>query len=142
MRAPYGSGDWSEADFVKLFESCQFPNGQFKHGDHIRLAWIYLRQGSYEAAEQRIVASIRRFAGSLGHSEKYHETVTRAWMRLVSSACRSTPDAASFDDFLARNSWLLDRNLLLGFYSKEHLQSDAARAGWREPDLKPLPAAE
>jgi hypothetical protein len=141
MTAPalYGSRDWNEDEFVSEFEACRYPNSQFRHADHVRLAWIYLCRYGMAEAEQRIAGSIRRFAASLGHPEKYHETITRAWLRLVSTAWRQTPEAKSFDRFIASHSWLLEQDSLGAFYSRELLASDSARTSWREPDRHVLP---
>jgi hypothetical protein len=50
-----------------------------------------------------------------------------------------SPRAATFDDFARRHGWLLEKDALLEFYSRERLMSDEARARWVEPDLLPLP---
>jgi hypothetical protein len=36
---------------------------------------------------------------------------------------------------------LADKDLPLQYYSRERLFSEAARASWLEPDLRPLPPA-
>src|SRR5947209_17346960 len=108
----------SEDDFVLSFEACSFPNDSFKHADHLRLAWIYVRRYGCAMAEERICESIRRFAASLGHEEKYHETMTRVWLRLVFVAYRATPALTSFDEFKDMHPWLFDRHTLFAFYSE------------------------
>jgi len=137
----YGSCLFSEDEFVSKVEGCCYPNAEFKHADHIRLAWIYLRRYGLERAEERIAVTIRRFAASLGHQEKYHETVTRAWLRLVATAQCATPEAASFEDFIEKHGWLLERTALSAFYTKACLSSEVARRQWVEPDRRPLPCA-
>jgi hypothetical protein len=129
----------NDEEFARAFEACEIPNESFRHRDHIRLAWIYLKTyGSSEAAT-RISASIRKYAAHNGASHKYHETVTLAWMRLVANAMRQLPTDASFEAVIAVDSKLLDKTSLAGFYSDTVLASDAARNGWVDPDLKPLP---
>jgi hypothetical protein len=115
-------------------KTASFQNACFHHRDHIRLAWIYFhRYGEAEAA-MRIAEAIRRFAVHAGKSEKYHETMTVAWMRLVAQAARSS--VGDFEDFARRNPGLFDKSALSGFYSDALLKSDAARTGFLEPDLK------
>lgn len=135
----YGSHLLNEDEFVSKVEGCCYQNAEFKHADHIRLAWIYLRRYRPESAEERIIATIRRFATSVGHAEKFHETMTRAWLRLVASAHFATPEAASFEDFIEKHGWLLERNALSPFYTSAHLSSEAARRQWVEPDRRHLP---
>jgi len=50
-----------------------------------------------------------------------------------------TPEGHTFEQFFAAHPELKDTKLLDRHYSKELLQSAAAREGWVEPDLQPLP---
>jgi len=137
----YGSADRDENSFVQSFEACEYPAEKFRHADHIRLAWIYIRRYGLEKAEERIRTSIRNFASSVGHAPKYHETMTRAWLRLVHAAYTATPEAADFVTFMSKNLLLLDKHALSSFYSPQVLASEQARHNWVAPDLKPLPEA-
>jgi hypothetical protein len=134
-----GTAHLTDEELVEAFESCQLPAEHFHHADHVRLAWIYLRQSDEEAASERIAQSIRRFAAHHGKTEKYHSTMTHAWMRLVAAARRATPKLDRFQDFAARHPHLLEVRTLGKYYSAERLESEDARAGWLEPDLSPLP---
>ena len=134
-----GSVNCEEDAFLRSFENCEYPNEKFKHADHIRLTWAYIRRLGMIGAEERIGASIHKFAASLGHPEKYHKTITRAWFRLVYAAYCTTPDITDFAKFIDSHSSLLDRTALLTFYSPERLSSEEARQRWLEPDLRPLP---
>ena len=134
-----GSAALSEFELADGMERCVYPNAQFHHADHLRLAWHYLRAYGDPAASERIGETILRYAASLGHPEKYHATVTLGWMRLVAAALRCTPECAEFAAFLGGHAWLLNRDSLLSFYSRERLSGAEARAGWVEPDLHPLP---
>ena len=138
----WGSMGLDEDDFVRRFEACEYPNGQFRHADHVRLAWIYIRRGGLAEAERRMDASIRRFAIGLGHEEKYHATITKAWVRLVYLAYRATPLTRDFATFLGRHLWLADKNALRAFYSPALLGSIEARRQWAEPDVVDLPRFE
>jgi hypothetical protein len=127
--------------FAAAFEACTLPKEAFHHRDHIRLAWICLREDDFDAAAARIERSIRRFAAHLGAGEKYHQTITIVWLRLVEAAMRksSRAGAGTFEEFFEQNPELLDQKLPFQFYSRERLLSDAARSAWMEPDLRPLP---
>jgi hypothetical protein len=129
----------AEDEFVAAVEENRCANAEFRHADHIRLAWIYVRRYGARHAEERIAGTIRQFAISHGHERKYHETLTRAWLRLVAAALRLTPRATTFDGFLDKHGWLLDRSALSAFYSGMRLSSDAARRRWADPDRMPLP---
>jgi hypothetical protein len=130
----------TDQEFVKAFETCRLPNESFHHRDHLRLAWIYLRTYGRDASA-RIGASIRRYAAFHGKSDKYHETVTVAWMLLLAEQAASAPEA-SFEQILTQRPELLDKNTLHQYYSPELLASSAARLDFVAPDRKPLPDAE
>jgi hypothetical protein len=129
----------TDQEFVRMFEACELADDNFHHRDHIRLAWIYLeRYGELEARGQ-IARAIRKFASHYGKSDKYHETITVAWLRLIASAIARVPVDASFEDLTAAAPELLDKRTIEKFYSTAVLASEVARTYWLEPDLQPLP---
>lgn len=126
-------------EFVRAFESCELAGESFHHADHVRLTWIYVRQFGEQPATERVLAGIRRFATHNGSPQKFHYTQTCAWIRLIAAAQRKSPDAATFVEFIAAHPDLLDANVLARYYSKEVLDSPAARTDWAEPDINSLP---
>jgi hypothetical protein len=129
----------SDDEFLAAFESATVT--EFHHVDHIRVAWIYLRRLPFPEASWRMAESLRHFAAAKGAHQKYHETITQAWMLLVRGALdRDGPDAASdFDAFAAAHPELLDVHALERFYSSQLLATSTARAEFVPPDLSPLP---
>lgn len=113
--------------------------GQFGHPQHLELAWTCLRSSTFEQAAQRVVAAIQGFAAHHGSGQRYHDTITRAWLRVVALHV-SGSRAASFDDFIAAHPALMDQGLLGRHYSAELLRSEAARIGWVDPDIRAFPA--
>ena len=138
----FGSGvsAWSDEDFLRAFEDLSFPAELFHHREHVRVTWLYLKATDATRAAERMATGILRFANHHGATQKYHHTLTMAWVRLVAAALVETPEGYSFEQFLGANPELSDKNLLARYYSKELLQAAAAREGWVEPDLQPLPA--
>ncbi|MCC6362736.1 MAG: hypothetical protein IT165_04385 [Bryobacterales bacterium] len=127
--------------FLRAFESLALPPADFRHADHVRLAWIYLRQSRFDEALARLSSSILRFATHHGAAEKYHETITHAWMVLVQHALTQSPEA-TFSDFLAAHPHLLDARTLERYYSPAALQSGESRRRFAPPDLQPLPVMQ
>jgi hypothetical protein len=71
-------------------------------------------------------------------SHRDHVRMAFAWARVV--AWHATQDAGlPFPAFLDAHPQLLRRDLLSAHYSDALLFSEAARAGFVEPDLAPLP---
>jgi hypothetical protein len=132
--------DMTDDDFVAAFLSGRLPPTSFHHRDHLRLAWCLIRQSSREEATSTITGGIRRFATQHGQADKYHETLTQFWVRIVSHLIDAQPDITAFEPFLASFPQLLDKALPYHHWSRETMQSQAARAHWVEPDLLALPA--
>jgi hypothetical protein len=121
--------------FLSRFEAASLPS--FDHRDHLRVAFAYARRGGVEHAVVRARDGLRRFATAHGEPERYHDTQTIAWARVVAHHAVNSRD--DFDAFLAAHPRLLERDLLSAHYSRERLLSATARAGFVEPDLLALP---
>ncbi len=129
-----------DEDFIAEFERAAFPRDGFPHRAHLRMAWIYVTHLGPEVAVERAARGIRRLAAAHGHETLYHDTMTRAWVYTVAAAVRHHP-GADFEEFLAANPDLLDRQRLLRHYSPDLLASARARAAWLAPNLEPIPGA-
>jgi hypothetical protein len=124
----------SDDDFLKAFHSCQLPKEAFRNLDHFRLAWLHLHRESLAEAEDHIRTGIQAFAAHYGATQKYHETITLAWLRLI-----ATHQEPTFEEFLRQNQARLNLDTLHRFWTPELLASEQARREWVEPDLKALP---
>jgi hypothetical protein len=93
-----------------------------------------------EAALSRMRDGIRRFAAAAGVPEKYHETITVLWMRLLAEV-RAAGTSGELADLLQAHPALADKDLPFQYYSRAALFSDDARARWVEPDLRAGPSA-
>ena len=85
--------------------------GGFGHQEHLELAWRYLAIYGMQAAQEAMRSAIRHVAGLHGAPDRYHETITMSWLALV-AIHRAASDARVFDEFIAGNPGLLDRQLL------------------------------
>lgn len=126
-------------ELTRALETGEIKNEGFHHFSHLHVAWVYLSgSSSLEEAAAKISETLRRFAAAAGKAEKYHETITQFWMRLLAYFRDSAPDR-ELTSILQTNPELLEKDLPLQYYSRETLFSDRARKEWVEPDLKPLP---
>jgi hypothetical protein len=113
--------------FVAALESCTLPSEAFDHRAHVRLAWLYLSEEPHLEALSRFVSSLKRYAGSLGASGKYHETITYAFIFLIHERMADRPQAtATFDEFASANPDLFGP-ILEKYYEPETLASPLAR---------------
>jgi hypothetical protein len=130
----------SDDAFLAALDRCELGAHEFPHRAHLRLAFLCVQRHGAAAAEEHAGNAIRRLATSHGHAAKYNDTLSRAWVRVVAHAM-ARHSGAGFDALLAAHPQLLDKHILLAHYSRSTLFGPAARSGWVEPDLQPLPAA-
>jgi hypothetical protein len=124
--------------FARAFEDGAVTPAEFGHVAHVRVAWVYLREAeSVDDALMRMRAAIRRFAAAAGAAEKYHETITVLWMRLLADL-RARGVSGELADVLRAYPELADKDLPLQYYTRDRLFGDEARAAWVEPDRRPL----
>ena len=125
-------------------------SGRFGHRQHVQLTWLAVRRYGMPAAIRLVSDGIRRTARYAGAPQKYHETISRAWVELVAHHAIGHPagtaghpagQEADFATFAAANPLLLDKRLLTRFYRPATLAARKARTGWVEPDRAPFPWA-
>lgn len=134
-REPAGAGP-----FDALMGEVMADAERFGHREHVKLTWLAVRRYGTASAISLVSGGIQRTARYAGAPQKYHATVSRAWVELVGYHLDAPAGGGSFDEFAARFPDLLDKRLLSRHYRSATLASPAARAGWIEPDLAPFPA--
>ena len=132
-------------DLAARFERAAIPAAEWTHEIHLTMgAWQIMRRGP-DLALERLRAGIRALNAAHGTIESdtrgYHETITCAYVRLLTAFLRARPEDETFVATIAAllASPLAARDVLTRHYSKALLFSVAARRGWVEPDLEPLP---
>jgi hypothetical protein len=137
MTYPYNS-EAEIHEVVQGFESCITGKDNFSHQDHLAVAVWYLRQDE-EQAVNLMRASLHRFLDHYDCRANYHETLTRFWILLVQRALAGvSPNLTLLDATNAVVTQLNDSRIAFDYYSKEVVESVAAKERWVEPDLKPL----
>jgi hypothetical protein len=139
MTVRVSSLDLPDQEFLVEFERGGFASTNFPHRAHLHMAWLYVTSLGVEPAIEKVTMGIRNLARTHGHSNLYHDTLTRAWVYLVAGA--ATPQPCGFDAFVERNPELLDKHLLNRYYSPDLLWSPQARTYWVPPDREPIPGA-
>ena len=122
----------TDEELIAGFEAASLP--AFPHADHVRLTILYLSRHGREETERKLFEGLRRFATAKGVPEKFHVTMTIAWLDLVDDARRQYPELGDPAELVAACPELLDRDALLRFYTRERLMSDQARQQWVAPD--------
>lgn len=122
---------------VRDLESCTVPPAEFKHGAHLAVALWHLAHLPEREAFARTGAGIRRFAAHHG-SNLYNETITLFWLKLVGNFLARAADGEPLHETANRLVSSSEARVVFDYYSRELVWSDEAKAGWVEPDLKPL----
>jgi hypothetical protein len=125
-----------EAEFIRRFESCELPPSEFPHREHVRLAWLYLRQCPAPEALERFSTGLKRFAAFNGKPRLYHETITWAYILLINERTARAGRTQSWEEFAAANADLLDwgNSVLKIYYSEDTLSSEIAKKVFVFPD--------
>lgn len=135
-----GQGTGGTTGFDALMAEVMAAAERFGHRQHVHLTWLAVRRYGVPAAVGLVSDGIRRTARYAGAPQKYHATVSRAWVELVGYHVAQHEEAEpEFAAFAERNPALLDKRLLTRFYRPATLASPQARTGWAEPDLAPFP---
>ena len=117
----------TDEEFLSALERCELPPEAFTHAAHVRAGYLYVRAGGFDAALGRIRTAIRRYATHLGKAEKYHETITVAYLALIQRRLCERGDVGGWRGFREQNQDLFERDFLLGYYRRSELESELAR---------------
>jgi hypothetical protein len=109
---------------------------RFGHREHLELAYTAVRRYGLPRAVDQVCGHLRQLTEYAGKPQKYHHTVSQAWVELVA---HHVDDAPTLEEVLERNPALLDKRLLMRHYRSTTLASARARQGWCPPDLQPFP---
>ena len=136
---PYQT-DEEVLEVVRRFESCELPTADFNHREHLLVALCYLLRMGDADALSRLRARIGTYAAAHGVGPGlYHETVTVFWLKRVRAylgRAGAGLGLAEMTNALAAECG--SSRLVFDYYSKGLIDSEAARRGWVEPDLRPL----
>jgi hypothetical protein len=130
----------ADLDLRDRFERKTLPTATFGHQNHVRLTWVYLTEHSAEVVAEQLCRSLLELATSLGAPERFHYTLTVAWVHIIEAARQQRPDLP-FDDLVIVFPQLLDKRTPLEYYTSAHLDSDEAYVRWVSPDRRPFEVA-
>ena len=137
---------YSEADIERIARCLinrSLPKPEWTHKAHFAVALWLLRHHGLQAMSE-MPGLIRAYNEATGvpnsDTSGYHETITLASLRAGHAWLAERPHAplhVSLRELLegpyGRSDWPLT------YWSRERLFSIAARRGWVDPDLQPLP---
>ena len=118
----------TDTELTRALERGEVPNAGFHHADHLRVALVYLNESpTIDDAIDRMAAALRRFAASVGQPQKYSQATTEFWMHQVAAVRAVMPDASA-DTLFAAFPRLLDKRLILAYYSDDATATGATHS--------------
>jgi hypothetical protein len=117
----------TDQELIDAFTRCALPPSEFRHREHVRVAWYYLQREPLGAAIARFSEDLRRFATANGAAGVYHETITWAFVVVINERLERTGRERSFAEFAAENADLFEKSCLLRYYDPSTLASPLAK---------------
>ena len=117
----------TDGEFLSALEQCRLPATEFGHLAHVRAAYLYLQAGEFATALGRMRCAIRNYARHLGKADRYHETMTVAYLALIQQHIAERGSGLCWEDFLRGNADLVQPGLLLQYYPQVQLNCELAR---------------
>ena len=77
--------------FIRRFEDTSLPHSEWTHGKHLIVALVYLARHPRDEATERIRHGIQRLNHRYDNPNGYHETITLAWIEVVSRFLERRP---------------------------------------------------
>ena len=127
-------------EVVRRFESCELPPADFNHREHLLVALCYLTRMGEGEALARLRARINAYVLAHGvNPSLYHETITAFWLKRVRAYLTHAGAGLGLAGMTNALAGECGRSrLIFDYYSKELIDTETARRGWVEPDLKPF----
>lgn len=139
-RRQFFGSDEEVLNVVNRFESCELAPSQFKHREHLTVALCCLLRLSDGEALERMRQSLFRFIRAHGIDPGlYNETLTVFWLKRVRAFVKADGGQRTLAELAnALAEECCDSRIVYEYYSKAVVDSEEAKKGWVEPDLKPL----
>lgn len=121
---------------IDKFEGGSIEPADFKHAEHVYLAWSYLRIFGLSETLARFPKQLKRFAERAGAPRKFHATVTFALVVLIHECMVQTPNL-DWPEFSCRHTDLMvwPCQPLMDLYGAGLLDCEKARSNFVLPRL-------
>lgn len=126
----------TDQQLIDAFMDGSLPPESLGHAEHVRLVWADLHRHTLATVLERQTEGLRRFTQRHGADEKFHMTITWAFVLLVHQRLEHCGQDLSWEDFAALNADLLTYHPspLTVYYKPQTLGSELARRAFVLPD--------
>jgi len=118
---------------LERFVRGEIDPAAFPHREHVRMAFEMLRRHDFAETALYFSRALRAMAARAGKPQAFHQTITVAFLSLISERVETRP-AADFTAFARDNPDLFDKAALARCYRPERLASELARRTFLLPD--------
>lgn len=127
----------SDDDINKPEQKAAAGGGLFRHKEHVKLTWLYLRKYRLLETVGKVSEALKMFAAANGTPQLYNETLTWAYIFLINERMARLDAEHTWDEFYAAHPDLFNwnENILKTFYREETLNSELAKRVFILPDL-------
>jgi len=126
-------------NIVRAFETGTILRSDWRHAEHLTVAFYYAFHHDYETALKRMRGGIFNLLNSFGvdltKEMPYHETLTVFWMRTIFDLIEAQKNCSFIETANNVLEACGDKDLPLKFYSRDFLFSDEARKNYVEGNL-------
>ena len=131
-----------DRSFLARFAACETPKEEFRHADHVRLAWLLLAEAPLLPALLRFRTLLKAFAAHHRAAGLYNETITCFYMLLIAEAMQAMDPSHSWEEFRAAQPGILGypKVLLEHYYPGGLAFSPAAKGSFLLPEGAPRAA--
>jgi len=126
-----------DEELLSKFEDTSLPLSNFHHEEHMRVAFLYLRQYPLLDVLARFPAALQRYAAAHGKHGLYHQTISWAFLFIANERMSAAgSEAETWEEFKKRNGDLMQgsKSTLAKYYRDETIASPAAREYFVMPD--------
>jgi hypothetical protein len=124
----------TDQDFLHAFETTCLKEEDFDHAAHVRAGFLLIQRHGFVCALAHYCTALRALTAYYGAAEKYHETITIAYLSLINERMAPAPDI-KWENFKAAHPDLFTKDALSAFYTPAQL----ARADYRAVFHLPRP---
>jgi len=118
---------------LERFVRGEIDPAAFPYREHVRMAFEMLRRHDFAETALYFSRALRAMAARAGKPQAFHQTITVAFLSLISERVETRP-VADFTAFARDNPDLFDKAALARCYRPERLASELARRTFLLPD--------
>jgi len=117
---------------LEAFLNGEVDGADFHHAHHVRAGFELVKRHDFATAAKLFSDAIKTMNIRTGNPDFHHVTLTIGFMALIAERAGAFEN---YDTFIAAHPELLDKAILLRWYTKERLGSALARRTFVLPDI-------